>query len=99
MLMYNAKHQQRFKLYAMNNTDKSALVRAYAFPTDKSSGQDLCSAPAADMCARLVEYGLTPEVVFDAEDAMEYIMIPEAEKKEFEFLKRMAPGKFSANAV
>jgi len=69
----------------MITADKPALVRAYAFPADKTRDLGLCSAPAADMCARLVEYGLTPEVVFDAEGAMECIMIPEAEKRSLSF--------------
>jgi hypothetical protein len=93
-MLYNLTHRQRTKPRTMNNTDKPARIRAYKFPADKSRGQDLCSAPAADMCARLIEYGLTPEVILDTEGAMEYITIPEAEATMLEFLKRMSPRKF-----
>jgi len=47
------------------------------------------------MCARLADYGIASEIVFDADAAMEYITIPESETKMLAFLKRMAPGKFS----
>lgn len=92
-MVYNSMQQPK-ENEAMSNTSDAIYVRAYAFPAD-AARQGFASPSAADMCARLADYGIASEIVFDADAAMEYITIPESETKMLAFLKRMAPGKFS----
>jgi len=74
----------------MPNKESTARVRVFVFP--KGAKEE-----PGDVCAALVDYGLTPEYE-ETEDSL-YLTIPESEMDLLRFLRKMAPKKFNMYAV